>query len=139
MLGKKSNQDNVNFSDKLSIISSGAILEGDLKTEGNLRIDGKIIGHIKCEGNIAIGKKGIVEGDIDSTFLKVSGYIKGNVLVTGKLTLDSSASIEGDVKSKVLTVEDGAKVNGKIEMEFSEKPEKQAQAKPTSMLSSNKI
>jgi cytoskeletal protein CcmA (bactofilin family) len=136
MLGKNSGKDNVAFSDKLSIISSGAVLEGDLKTEGNLRIDGKIIGHIKVDGNTAIGKKGAVEGDIQGTVLKVSGFIKGNVLVTGRLTLDATASIEGDVKAKILIVEDGAKVNGKIEMESTQRIEKNGQEKPSALLDS---
>ncbi|ACF13838.1 protein of unknown function DUF583 [Chloroherpeton thalassium ATCC 35110] len=124
MFGKKSeNSGSGKFADKLSIIANGAVFNGDIKTEGNLRIDGKIIGHLNISGNTAIGKTGIVEGDIFASVLKISGTVKGNIEASDKLILDSSAVIEGDVKANILNVEDGAVVNGKIEMHAKPSPE----------------
>jgi len=124
MFGKKSEGSGGNFADKLSIIASGAVFNGDIKTGGNLRIDGKIIGHLNISGNTAIGKSGVVEGDIDAAVLKISGTVKGNIIVRDKLILDNTAVIEGDVKAKTLNVEDGATVNGKIEMQMKDSPDK---------------
>jgi cytoskeletal protein CcmA (bactofilin family) len=106
--------------DKLSIIADGTVFRGDIETNGNLRIDGKIIGNIISTGNVAIGKGGSVDGNIAATMLKISGRVKGNIDVATRCILDASAAIHGDLRTKSLMIEEGAGVNGKISMDMKE-------------------
>lgn len=133
MFGRKNGSSDIitTATDKLSIVAEGATFRGDLETGGNLRIDGKIAGHVTSTGNVAIGRTGYVEGDVNAAMLKVSGRIKGNITVSGRLLLDSTATVFGDVKTKVLMVEEGASVTGKLAMESQLPPEAEAEfAKP---------
>ncbi len=103
---------------KVTILADGTVLRGDIETPSNLRVDGKIIGNIISTSNVAVGKGGIVEGNVTAATLRVSGSIKGNIEVTVKLILDASASVSGDVKAKDITMESGATINGKITMDM---------------------
>lgn len=123
MFKKKETGANIS-ADKLTIIANGTVLKGDIETDGNIRIDGKVVGHVKASGNTAIGKTGVVEGDIIANVLKISGQVTGNIDVTNRAVLDATASIFGDLKTKILVVEDGASVNGKISMESTQPYEK---------------
>lgn len=118
MFGKKNGiSDSIPSVDKISIIADGAIFRGDLETDGNVRIDGKVIGNIASLANVAVGKSGQVDGNITAGMLKVSGKIKGNVDISTKLILDVTSSVLGDIKTSVLTVEEGAAINGKVTIE----------------------
>ncbi|MBC8043969.1 MAG: polymer-forming cytoskeletal protein [Rhizobacter sp.] len=118
MFGKKNGiSDSIPSVDKISIIADGAIFRGDLETDGNVRIDGKVIGNISSSANVAVGKSGQVDGNINAGMLKVSGKIKGNVDISTKLILDVTSSVLGDIKTSVLTVEEGAAINGKVTIE----------------------
>jgi cytoskeletal protein CcmA (bactofilin family) len=117
MFRKKKDAGTTISADKLTIIANGTSFKGDIESDGNIRIDGKVIGHVKASGNTAIGKTGVVEGDIIAAVLKISGQVTGNIEVSNRAILDATASIFGDLKTKILIVEDGASVNGKISME----------------------
>ncbi|MDX2129514.1 MAG: polymer-forming cytoskeletal protein [Chloroherpetonaceae bacterium] len=116
MFGKKNHEPTP--TDKLSILSEGTICRGDLETTGNIRIDGKIIGNIVSIGNVAIGKGGIVEGNISAKNIKVSGRITGNLNSAEHLILDSTSTVQGDMTTKLLAIEDGAQLNGKVSMQI---------------------
>ncbi len=109
-----------NYSDnKVTILAGGTVFRGDIETPTNLRVDGKIVGNIISTSNVAVGKGGIVEGNVTASTLRVSGSLKGNIEVAVKLILDASASVSGDVKAKDITMESGATINGKITMDMS--------------------
>lgn len=101
---------------KLSIIAEGTLCRGDIETSGNLRVDGKIIGNIVSTANVAIGKGGIVEGNIVAAMIKISGKVQGNLDVSNRLILDASAVVAGEIKSKLLSIDEGAIVNGTVIM-----------------------
>lgn len=101
---------------KLSIIAEGTTCRGDFETSGNLRVDGKIIGNIVSTANVAIGKGGIVEGNISAAMIKISGKVQGNLEASARLILDASAIVVGEIKSKLLSVDEGAMVNGTVSM-----------------------
>jgi cytoskeletal protein CcmA (bactofilin family) len=102
---------------KVTIIADGTVIRGDIETPSNLRIDGKVIGNIISTSNVAIGKGGMVDGNVAAATLRVSGAIKGNIEVSVKLILDASASILGDIKAKDISMESGATLNGRVGMD----------------------
>jgi cytoskeletal protein CcmA (bactofilin family) len=103
--------------DRLNIIAQGTVVEGDLKSDGNLRIDGQVVGMIVISGNISVGQTGVVTGNITAGNAKISGKVKGNIEVGNRLTLDPTAKLLGDIRTKILIVEDGAKFSGNTQME----------------------
>jgi cytoskeletal protein CcmA (bactofilin family) len=116
-----------NLNQSINIISEGTLIKGDIAANGDIRIDGELVGNINAKGRLVIGPKGKVEGEIDCNNIEVSGYIKGKVKVVELLTMKSSAQIYGDIISGKLSVEPGSLFTGTCTMgdskEKNEKPQ----------------
>lgn len=110
-------------------IVSGTIIKGDISSEGDFRIDGKLIGSINSKGKIVVGQSGIIEGEIICQNADVSGKIKAQVKVEHLLTMKSTAELNGDVTTGKLAIEPGAKFTGSCNMD-GEEPIKQNIAAP---------
>lgn len=100
----------------VNIIGAGTHIEGEIKTESDIRIDGKVKGTITSKAKIVIGSTGIVDGDLLCETADVSGKIFGKVEVTDLLFLKSSGYLEGDIVTGKLVVEAGARFTGSCKM-----------------------
>jgi cytoskeletal protein CcmA (bactofilin family) len=87
---------------------NGTEITGEIKSAGDIRIDGKLKGNINIKGRLVIGNSGIVEGEINCANCDVSGKISGKVNVTDLFSLKSTAVVEGEVTTKKLAIEPGA-------------------------------
>ena len=101
---------------ELNIINSGTSVEGGVKSEGDLRIDGSIKGHVQVKTKLVLGPSSSVEGNISAQNCDISGVVKGNINVTELLTVKATARITGDINSARLVIEAGAEFNGKSSM-----------------------
>ncbi|MBN2175162.1 MAG: polymer-forming cytoskeletal protein [Bacteroidales bacterium] len=107
-----------NFTEsKPNTIVSGTHINGEVKAEGDFRIDGTLKGSINCKGKIVIGQSGSVEGEIICQNADFSGNIKAQVTVEQLLTLKATAQLHGDVTTGKLSIEPGAKFTGSCNME----------------------
>lgn len=109
----KKNPDQAQASNRILI---GTEIVGDIKTNGDLRIDGLVKGTIQTKGKLVVGEKGTVEGEVKCKNSTVSGTIKGTIFVDELLTLHSSAKFKGDIQTGKLSVEPGAEFTGKCSM-----------------------
>ena len=99
-----------------NIIAKNTTLVGDISSDGDFRVDGKIEGTIKTSGRVVIGKEGIVTGTIDCTNADIEGTFSGKLLVDHILSLKNTANISGDVTLGKLSVEPGAAFNATCTM-----------------------
>lgn len=102
-------------------IAKNTSLVGDINSDGDFRVDGKIEGTIKTSGRVVIGKEGTVIGTIDCTNADVEGTFSGKLIVDDVLSLKSTANISGDVTLGKLSVEPGAAFNATCNMKGSVK------------------
>lgn len=97
-------------------IGAGTTIEGDIKTEGDIRIDGKILGNILSRGRLVTGPNSSIIGDIICTNGNIDGTVKGNIQVAEILKVTKTANIDGNITSKKLIVDEGAVIQAKITM-----------------------
>ncbi len=97
-------------------LAAGTTVKGDIITEADFRIDGKIEGNINCNGKIVIGPKGVVTGNIIATNAEILGEVDGSICVNGKLILKATSIIKGDIHSQTLEIEPNAHFNGACKM-----------------------
>lgn len=109
------------ISNSSNIIGKGTILEGNIETFGNIRIEGKVIGNIKTKSKVALGQSSHVEGNILAQNAEVAGEVKGRIEVTDILILKPTAVIHGDIITNKIIVESGATFNGGCKMGVSQK------------------
>ena len=95
-----------------SIISEESEFKGNIKTPGEIQIDGLLIGDVKAK-QIVIGINGKVRGNIIANFLRICGKIEGEIRAE-TMEVVSSASVKGNVFKKNISIETGAKITGNI-------------------------
>ena len=100
----------------ISIIGPGMTFVGDGKTEGSVRIEGRVEGSVEAGKAIVIGKEGAVIGDIVAQDAVISGRIKGKLTIASRLELQASCDVEGDIDTRSIVLEEGATVNGTVKM-----------------------
>ena len=112
----KNNTMSNNESPARNIIGNGTLIKGEVESNGDIRIDGKVVGSVKSTGKVVIGQNGIVEGEINCKTADFSGIVKGTVNVEELTTMKSTSKMEGDLYTKQLFIEIGAIFTGKCQM-----------------------
>ncbi len=97
-------------------IEKNTKIKGDIVSEADFRIDGKLDGNVKTSGKVVIGKDGYIHGKVECVNADIEGSFNGELLVSDLLSLKSSAVIEGTVEVTKLAVEPGATFNATCSM-----------------------
>jgi len=95
-----------------SIIGADVTITGNIKTGGEVQLEGAVDGDITC-GNLVMGESGSVRGTIKADVATIRGAVKGKVSAR-TVRLEATAVIEGDVMHETLSVEAGAKITGQF-------------------------
>jgi cytoskeletal protein CcmA (bactofilin family) len=98
------------------LIGAGTVIEGDVTTSGDIRIDGSLTGSIKVKGKLVIGISGSVDGEVHCQNADISGTMKGKITVSELLSLKASAKLIGDIITNKIAVEPGATFSGSCSM-----------------------
>lgn len=100
----------------VNIIGNGTDINGNIKSNGDLRIDGFIKGNIHATGKVVVGSTGRVEGEIICQNADISGDVKAHIKVTELLSLKANAVVSGDILTNKLAIEPGAVFTGACKM-----------------------
>jgi len=95
-----------------SIISEGSEFKGNIKTSGEIQIDGVLNGNVRAK-QVVVGINGNVRGNVTANFLRICGKIEGEIRAE-TLEIVSSASVKGNVYKKTISMEAGSKIIGNI-------------------------
>ena len=106
-----------------NFISAGTIIEGNIISHEDLRMEGKVKGDIKTSARLWLGSESVVEGNILASEADVAGRITGTVESKGLLAIKSTCRIEGDIITKSLHVESGSSFNGRCKVGGDPEPE----------------
>ncbi len=106
----------INSPEKLNRIVDGTSIEGHIKSDSNIRIDGRLKGTINTKGKLVVGQSGSIEGDIVCDSADIEGVFVGKIHVTGILTLKASSKLTGDIVTGKLAIEPGAVFSGSCSM-----------------------
>jgi cytoskeletal protein CcmA (bactofilin family) len=99
-----------------TVVGENTNLEGNITSEGSVRIDGKVKGNINTSGDIFIGNEAHVIGNIVANNVQLSGTIEGNIQITGLLKILSTGRIYGDIQVENFVSDEGAVFQGKCMM-----------------------
>lgn len=97
-------------------VDSGCSLKGELEFSNSFRVDGRIEGIIRSRAELVVGEDGTVEGEIDVARCLIGGQVKGTVKASEKVVLHASARVWGEIHAPAVVMEDGAFLEGKVDM-----------------------
>ena len=96
-----------------SILSSDLQITGNLKTTGDIQVEGSVDGDIRAH-LLTIGEGATVKGEIIADDVVVNGHVIGRVRGL-KVRLTSTAQVEGDIIHKTIAIESGAHFEGSVQ------------------------
>jgi cytoskeletal protein CcmA (bactofilin family) len=99
-----------------SLIGAGTSMKGDITSNGDLRIDGTLVGNIHCSAKVVIGANGVVQGDINGQQADIMGKVSGTISVKDLLQLKGGSVINGNIQAAKLQIEPTANFNGQCHM-----------------------
>ena len=115
-------KDSSSTTSELNFIGRGTIIDGNIKTESSIRVDGAIKGKLICKNTVTVGDGGRIEGDVQAVNAIIGGKIKGKIIVSEKLVLESKSSLVGELKAKKLIIDEGSVFEGTSDMGVSQQP-----------------
>lgn len=101
-----------------TVIEEAISIQGDIRGQGDLVIQGTVKGSIELEKHhLIVGAKGQVEAEIHAANVTVGGRLIGNITALEKVAITKDADFNGKIKAKRISVEDGAYLKASIELE----------------------
>lgn len=104
-------------------LDAGSQMEGKLTFDDTFRIDGNFKGEVVSKGDLIVGERGEVDGEISVRRVFVSGVVKGVLRAGERVEITATGKVLADVYTPTLTIDPGAFYEGRCSME----PEKQEQ------------
>lgn len=99
------------------VIGRGITIKGNLAGSEELVIEGSVEGHIILKEHLTIKETGRITADIEVQSLLVLGSVSGNINAADLVSLSAEASVVADIRAPRVVIADGARFNGRIEMD----------------------
>lgn len=103
-------------STELNFLGSGTKVEGTVRAENSVRIDGTLKGKLICKNTLTVGVNGVIEGEVEAQNAIIGGKINGKVKVAEKLVLEAKSKLIGELKASKLIIDEGAVFEGTSSM-----------------------
>lgn len=116
MFGNKNTKKATPVNNSVSTLAKGTFIEGNLKCEGTLVIEGNFFGTIEGCEKLVVGENGTVDGNMDVKNALVFGQIDGIVRVKELLHIQSTGKIKGDISTLKICIDIGGEFSGNCQM-----------------------
>lgn len=98
-----------------TVLGEGATFEGNISSEGSVKVEGTLKGDLKVDGTLVVGPNGSVTGDISAGGVIIFGEVNGKI-DAGALEIKSTGKITGEILIETLITEAGGVMSAKCEM-----------------------
>ena len=106
------------FGGEVAVIGHSIRIDGDLRGEEDLRVDGNISGTIQLPNHsLTIGKEGRINANAYAKSITVDGELSGDIYGSECVTIRANARVTGNVVATRVSVEEGAQFKGSIDMD----------------------
>jgi cytoskeletal protein CcmA (bactofilin family) len=107
----------------MATMGQSIVFKGDLSGDEDLEIEGRVEGQIEFANHqLTIGANGSVQAEVHAKTILVIGQVVGNLTATERIEVQASGVVQGDIKAPRLSIQEGAVLNGSIEMSSAGKP-----------------
>lgn len=106
-----------------TIVGASVKLKGNLKSDGDILIEGVVTGDLKTKGSVKVGEVASVVANVKAENIVIAGSVQGNIDVADRLEITATGRVVGDIATNVLSIAPGAVFTGKCSMPDSPKEE----------------
>ena len=100
-----------------SFIGKSVSVDGEIKSEENITIEGKVKGKINVGTTVTIGNDGFVNAEIKAREVRILGKAEGNIQATQRVEIVAGGQFIGNIQSEKIVIQEGAIFKGNINME----------------------
>jgi len=101
----------------ISRISSGIRINGEISGNDDLYIDGQAEGQFHFpQSKVIVGPNGKVQANIEAREIVIEGTVKGDLKASAGVQLGGSSRVQGSLTTPRISIDDGARLRGKVEM-----------------------
>lgn len=99
-----------------TIVGTSVKLKGNLKSDGDIIVDGIVSGELKTKGSVIIGQNANIIANIKAKNVSVSGAVQGNIEASDSLSITETGRVVGDIAANILSISPGAVFTGNSKM-----------------------
>ena len=99
-----------------TVIGTEASLSGELSSDADIVVEGRVEGKLRSVKQLIIGTKGHVKADLHAKIVSVRGTVEGNCEATGKVEITSTGAVFGNITAPSISVAEGATFRGASKM-----------------------
>jgi cytoskeletal protein CcmA (bactofilin family) len=96
-----------------TVIGQGTIIQGDIRANGRVQIDGRLEGKLEVDGQVSVGPHGAIIGEVIADELAIGGRVEGKLTARNHLYVAAKGEVHGEVTYASLQVERGAVLDGR--------------------------
>jgi cytoskeletal protein CcmA (bactofilin family) len=99
-----------------SLIQEGVSIRGEIRSEGDVRLEGSLEGLLETRARVIVGATGKAIANLEADEVLVMGRVEGKIVGHRRIELRKGAHVEGDLVSKSLVIEEGVFFQGLAQM-----------------------
>ena len=102
---------------RMATIGQSIIFKGELSGDEDLEIEGQVDGNVNLQNHqLTVGANGRLKAEVQAKSIIVIGQVIGNLTATERIEVQATGVVEGDLRAPRLNVQEGAVLNGAIDM-----------------------
>lgn len=99
-----------------SFIGKTLFIKGEVLSDEEVLVEGKIEGKVNVKNKVIIGKNGLVNAEIEAREVIIKGTVNGNVKGSYKVEIVPDGTLNGNIVSQRVVLAEGAIFKGNIDM-----------------------
>ena len=109
------------FAHAPAVLGNGVVVKGEIHSREPLVIEGEVEGSINMVGHrLTIAANGRVRANVAAREIEVHGWFAGQAEASELIRLGRGAEFVGDIRAGSIVIEDGAFIQGKVELSSSD-------------------
>jgi cytoskeletal protein CcmA (bactofilin family) len=101
----------------MATIGQSIVFKGELTGDEDLEIDGRVEGTVQLKNHqLTIGPNGNLKAEVAAKSIIVIGRVTGDLVAAERIEIQATGVVDGDVRAPKLNVQEGAVLNGGIDM-----------------------
>ncbi|HXH25745.1 MAG TPA: polymer-forming cytoskeletal protein [Vicinamibacterales bacterium] len=94
------------------------VAAGELTSEEDVTIHGRVSGQIVVrDATLVVAETARVDADVRAARIVIRGELNGTVVAGERIVLDATASVTGSLSADRVVIADGARFDGRIDMD----------------------
>src|SRR5690554_8155877 len=103
--GSSKKDNDVTHAQKVTVLSLGFELTGDVISKNDIRADGILKGNIRTDKKVVVGEKASITGDIVADEISISGVVTGDLFISGDTTIFPNAKVSGNILTNQIFID----------------------------------